>query len=203
MKLEAQDLACVRGGRVIFEGLGFALEAGEGLAVTGPNGAGKSSLLRTLAGLIPPARGRVRLEGGAPDTPLGEQCHFVGHANGIRKSLTVAENLAFWAGFYGAPEETEAALARFGLGGIAGISAGLLSAGQARRLALARLLQAPRPVWFLDEPAASLDAASTKLLADAIREHLEAGGIAVASMHAPLGVSFARDLALGRAEARI
>jgi heme exporter protein A len=198
MKLEAQDLACVRGGRTIFEGLGFSLGHGEGLAVTGPNGAGKSSLLRTLAGFIPPSQGRVALEGGKADTPLAEQCHFVGHLNGIRKSLTVAENLAFWSGYYGVAVDTNAALESFGLGGIADISAGLLSAGQARRLSLARLVQIERPVWLLDEPAASLDTASAKILAGVIRDHLKQGGIVVASMHAPLGVKFTNTLELGR-----
>lgn len=199
MKLEVQDLACVRGGRTIFEGLGFALEAGEGLAVTGPNGAGKSSLLRTLAGFIPAAEGRVTLVGGDADTLMAEQCHFVGHLNGIRKSLTVAENLGFWAGYYGAPADTDAALTRFGLAGIADISAGLLSAGQARRLSLTRLLQIHRPVWLLDEPAASLDGASAKILAGVIGDHLKGGGIVVASIHGPLGVKFPRTLELGRA----
>lgn len=202
MKLAVHDLTCIRGGRTIFEGLGFALEQGEGLAVTGPNGAGKSSLLRTLAGFIPPARGSVALEGGEADLPLAEQCHFVGHLNGIRKSLTVGENLAFWSHYYGAAGDAYEALARFGLDAIADISAGLLSAGQARRLSLARLVQVKRPLWLLDEPSASLDAASAAMLADVIRDHLNGGGILVASTHGPLGIDFTKTLQLGGAEAR-
>lgn len=202
MRLDVQDLACVRAGRTLFDGLDLSLEAGAGLAVTGPNGAGKSSLLRVLAGFIPPAKGRIRLEGGKADTPPGEQCHFIGHLNGVRKSLTIAENLRFWEEYYGAEAggaaEVERALEIFGLATIADSPAGLLSAGQARRLALARLVLVPRPVWLLDEPGVSLDAASLKILGDVIRGHLKGGGIAIAATHAPLGVRFARTLKLGR-----
>lgn len=197
MRLEIHDLACERGGRVIFEGLDLSLGAGEGLAVTGPNGAGKTSLLRTLAGFIPPAKGRIVFDGDGDADALAGRRHFVGHHNGVRKSLTVAENLAFWAAYYGGTGAPDAALARFGLGGIADISAGLLSAGQARRLSLARLVQVARPLWLLDEPAVSLDAASAKILAGLIRDHLKGGGIAIAATHAPLGVKLAHTLKLG------
>jgi heme exporter protein A len=197
MRLEAHDLTCVRGGRTVFEGLTLHAEAGKGVSLTGPNGAGKSSLLRMLAGYISPAAGKIALEGGAPDTPVGEQCHFVGHLNGVKKALTVAENLHFWAGYLGGGG-VDRALGTFALDALARFPAGLLSAGQARRLGLARLALVHRPVWLLDEPSVSLDAASRNILAGLIRDHLKDGGIVVAATHAPLGVKFARELKLGR-----
>lgn len=201
MQLSAHDLTCIRGGRTVFEGLSLDAGAGEGVLLTGPNGAGKSSLLRLLAGFLRPAEGRITLEGGAAEAPLAEQCHFVGHLNGVKRALSVAENLAFWRDYLGGGD-IGAALAAFALEPLAGIPAGMLSAGQARRLALARLALAPRPVWLLDEPAVSLDAAGQESLAGVIAAHLDAGGIAVAATHAPLGVDFAREIRLGRAEAK-
>lgn len=195
MQLEAHDLSCARGGRTVFEDLTFQVPAGTGLLLTGPNGAGKSSLLRVLAGLVRASSGRVRLHGGAADTPVGEQCHFVGHLNGIKRALSVSENLAFWADYLGGGD-VAAALERFTLAALADIPAGLLSAGQARRLGLARLTLAPRPVWLLDEPSVSLDSGSRKILAAAIRRHLKDGGIVVAATHAPLGVKFDGELRL-------
>lgn len=201
MRLEAHDLTCVRGGRTVFEGLTLLAETGKGVQLSGPNGAGKSSLLRMLAGYIRPAAGSIVLEGGAPDTPVGEQCHFVGHLNGVKKALTVAENLHFWAGYLGGGD-VDRALTTFALDALARFPAGLLSAGQARRLGLARLALVHRPVWLLDEPSVSLDAASRKILAGLIRDHLKEGGIVVAATHAPLGLKFARELKLGRKATR-
>ncbi len=199
MQLIAHDLTCIRGGRAVFEGLALEAHAGKGLLVTGPNGAGKSSLLRVIAGLIPPAGGTIALEGGAADTPLAEHCHYVGHLNGVKRAFTVAENLAFWANYLGGGD-VDAALAAFGLEALGDIPAGLLSAGQARRLALARLALAPRAVWLLDEPTVSLDTGAQQQLAEVLSGHLDTGGIAIAATHAPLDVTFEHELALGGAQ---
>lgn len=196
VSLKARDIACERGGRTLFEGLSFALAPGEALLVSGPNGAGKTSLLRQLAGLLPLAGGEFRVSGAAPDTPLAELCHYVGHLNAAKNALSVRENLAFWAEFLG-DGDLEVALAAFDLAPLAEISAGLLSAGQKRKLALSRLFASQRPVWLLDEPSVSLDVSSVKRLDAAIRDHLKAGGIAIVSTHVPLKTKFAHTLNLG------
>jgi heme exporter protein A len=199
--LAAYDLSCQRGGRTVFDGLSFALRPGEALLVSGPNGAGKTSLLRQIAGLLPLAAGRLDLEGAAADAEIPELCHYVGHLNAVKASFSVRENLAFWAAFLdGDGGSLDRALAAFGLGSLAGLPAGLLSAGQKRKLALSRLFAAPRPVWLLDEPQVSLDAASVRLLDTAIRDHLDAGGIALVASHTPLKTKFAHRLALGGKE---
>jgi heme exporter protein A len=197
--LAALDLSCQRGGRVIFRALSFKLAPGEALLVSGPNGAGKTSLLRQIAGLLPLAAGRLHLEGAPADAALPELCHYVGHANAVKASLSVSENLAFWAEFLGEDRgDLSGALAAFGLTPLAGLPAGLLSAGQKRKLALSRLFAAPRQIWLLDEPQASLDAASVRLLDAAIKAHLETGGIAMVASHTPLKTKFAHKLELGR-----
>jgi len=200
VSLEARDIACERGGRTLFEGLSFALAHGEALLVSGPNGAGKTSLLRQLAGLLPLAGGQFTVSGPPADTPLAELCHYVGHLNAAKTALSVRENLAFWADFLG-HGHIDAALAAFDLAPLADISAGLLSAGQKRKLALSRLFASPRPVWLLDEPSVSLDASSVKRLDAAIREHLKAGGIAIVSTHVPLKTKFTHTLDLGLEQA--
>ena len=202
MKLILDNLACERGGRMLFSELNLELAAGQGLLLQGPNGAGKTSLLKTIAGLIAPAEGEVRLEGGGQDASVGEQCHLIGHLSGVKRALTVAENARFWARYLagGAVEE---ALERFSLAELGDLAAGLLSAGQARRLALARLLLAHRPLWLLDEPAESLDAASRELLAKLINGHLETGGLVVAASHYGLGHDFGQELALGAQGAQV
>jgi len=197
--LAAFDLSCQRGSSVIFRDLSFRLAPGEALLVSGPNGAGKTSLLRQIAGLLPLAAGRLHLEGAPPDAVLPEFCHYVGHANAVKSSLSVSENLTFWANFLGANDASlTRALAAFGLTPLADLPAGLLSAGQKRKLALSRLFAAPRPIWLLDEPQTSLDIASVKLLDTAIKEHLETGGIAIVASHTSLKTKFAHKLELDR-----
>jgi heme exporter protein A len=196
--LAALNISCQRGSKVLFEDLSFVLAPGEGLLVTGPNGAGKTSLLRQIAGLLPLAAGRLSLERPRPDVELPELCHYVGHLNGIKTSFTVRESLAFWADFLGENGgPLSPALAAFGLTPLADFPAGLLSAGQKRKLALSRLFAAPRPIWLLDEPQVSLDAPSLKLLDAAIKDHLDAGGIAVVASHTVLKTKFAHKIALG------
>ena len=200
ISFEARDIACERGGRTLFEGLNFVLEPGGALLVSGPNGTGKTSLLRQIAGLLPLASGRFSAAGAEAATPVAELCHYVGHLNGAKTAMSVRENLAFWADFLGGGD-LDGALDAFGLAPLAEISAGLLSAGQKRKLALSRLFAAPRPIWLLDEPSVSLDAASVKRLDAAIRDHLKQGGIAIVSTHVPLKTKFAQELALGREHA--
>jgi heme exporter protein A len=201
ISLAAHDVSCQRGGRLLFEGLSFSLSPGEALLVTGPNGAGKTSLLRMIAGLLPLHGGRFEAGGG--DAPLPELCHYVGHLNGIKGSLSLAENVAFWAGFLGGGTgDLETVFQDFGLGSIETLPAGLLSAGQKRKLSLMRLFAAPRPIWLLDEPSVSLDRASVTVLGNAVAKHLTDGGIAVVASHTPLEVKFARELALKREHVR-
>ena len=167
MQLKADELACNRGGRNVFQDLNFSLDAGEALVVTGRNGAGKSSLLRVIAGLVRIAAGRLTLDGGGPDAPLAEQAHYLGHQDALKPSLTVGENLQFWTEFYGGSgNAVEPALDAVDLSLLAGLPAAYLSAGQRRRLSIARLVAVPRPIWLLDEPTSALDTPSQKRLAE-------------------------------------
>jgi heme exporter protein A len=199
MVLSAQGLECRRGGRIVFSGLDFSVRAGQALALTGRNGAGKSSLLRLIAGLLPPAAGHLQFEGGDAEASLGEQAHYLGHQDALKTALTVSENLSFWIGYLGGGGSADDALAGVGLRDLADLPAGYLSAGQRRRLSLARLIAIRRPIWLLDEPAASLDASAQKMLASIMRDHLKSGGLVVAATHTPLGVKAARELKLGGA----
>lgn len=196
--LSAKGLACRRGGRTVFSGLGFSLGAGQALAVTGPNGAGKSSLLRLIAGLLPAESGTLSLKGGDAERSIGEQAHYLGHQDALKSSLSVAENLSFWIDYLGGAARARDALAEMGLRDIADLPAGFLSAGQRRRLSLARLVAIPRPVWLLDEPSTALDRNAQTMLARIMRDHLKDGGLIVAATHAPLGIK-ARELKLAGA----
>ncbi len=183
----AEGLACQRGGHTVVSGLFFEVRAGSALVVRGPNGSGKTTLLRTIAGFLHPAAGRIQVKGGRED----DYYHYIGHANGVKPRLSVIENVSFWQRYYsgsGDIEIAEAALDAFGLLNLATFSAGHLSQGQVRRLGLARLLAAYRPIWLLDEPQAALDAASTRLLEGVIADHLSAGGIAIVSTHLDLAL---------------
>lgn len=195
--LTAHEISCQRGGRLLFTGLNFVLGPGESLLVTGPNGAGKTSLLRMIAGLLPLHAGRI--ESGDRSVPLPELCHYVGHANGIKNALTLRENVDFWVDFLGGNSANlRGAYQTFGLAELKQLPAGILSAGQKRKLALLRLFAAQRPIWLLDEPSVSLDATSVKVLGKAIAHHLAQGGIAVVASHTPLKVRFTLELVLKR-----
>jgi heme exporter protein A len=200
VQLVAEDLIIDRGARRVIDGLSFAVALGETLVLSGANGSGKTTLLRALAGFIRPVRGSIRLEGGDGEQTLAEQAHVVGHANAVKSSLTVAENLAFWVDYLGqglaTSERIETALRHFGLDDLGEFPAAYLSAGQKRRLGLARLLAADRPVWLLDEPTVSLDTASTERLVAAVNVHTKSGGIAVVATHLPLALERARTLEL-------
>ena len=194
MGLIVSDLSCVRGGRRVLAGVGFALVAGETLILRGPNGAGKSTLLRALAGLLP-ASGTIALDGRPLDADgLAEAVTYVGHLDAVKPQLTVRENLRFWAGLAGGT--VEAAVAGFDLAALADQPARLCSAGQKRRLALARLLVAPRRVWLLDEPTVSLDAAAGGRFLAAVRDHATCGGLAVIATHVALDLDRCRTLDL-------
>lgn len=202
MRLSALDLTCRRGSRELFAGLGFSLAPGEALVVTGRNGSGKSSLLRLIAGLLPPAAGRITLEGGDAELSIAEQAHYLGHQDALKPSLTVGENLRFWSDWLGPAENPPArALEQMGLGELADLPAAYLSAGQRRRLSLARLLHTVhRPLWLLDEPASTLDAEGQLRLAELMRGHLARGGLILAAAHGPIGLSAAQELKLGGAQ---
>lgn len=199
MRLSGRGLRCVRGGREVFAGLDFDAEAGEALAVVGPNGAGKTSLLRLIAGLLAMEGGSVELSGGDAELTLPEQAHYLGHRDAMKPALTVTENLIFWAEFFGGtPGDPAEAIAAVGLSHAAELPAGFLSAGQRRRLSIARLLAVQRPIWLLDEPTSALDLASQRVFAGLMTAHLGRGGLIIAATHAPLGIE-ARELRIGGA----
>jgi heme exporter protein A len=198
MQLKADELTCNRGGREVFRGLNFSLSAGEAMVVTGRNGAGKSSLLRMIAGLVRIAAGRLTLDNNT-DTPIAEQAHYLGHQDAIKPSLSVRENLQFWTEFLGARRTVEPALESVDLARLADLPAAYLSAGQRRRLSIARLVAVPRLIWLLDEPTSSLDAPSQKQLAELMRGHLAGGGMIIAAAHGPIGLERVRELKLGSA----
>ncbi|MEL6808388.1 MAG: heme ABC exporter ATP-binding protein CcmA [Pseudomonadota bacterium] len=179
MELTVTDLAVGRGGVPVLAGLSFALGAGQARVLRGPNGSGKTTLLRTVAGLQPPMAGVL--------TGAEDRVAYAAHADGLKAALSVAENLRFWGAVFG-QRDIAPALRAFDLVALADRRAASLSAGQKRRLGLARMMVTDRPVWVLDEPTVSLDAASVQLFADAVRGHLDAGGSALIATHIDLGL---------------
>jgi heme exporter protein A len=197
MRLSGRGVTCVRGGREVFAGLDFEVGSGEVLAVTGHNGSGKTSLLRLVAGLLMPTEGTIALEGGEAELTLAEQAHYLGHRDALKPALSVEENLSFWQNFLGGEAaHSGESLKAVGIDHAAHLPAAYLSAGQRRRLSLARLLAVRRPVWLLDEPTAALDAAGLELFSGLMREHLASGGLIVAATHGPLGIE-TRELRMG------
>ncbi len=196
MQITAEDLSCERGGRMVFSNQNFALGSSEFLQLTGPNGSGKSSLLRLLANLSEPSLGKITLADGAPELTLGQQAHYIAHSDASKSALTVTENLIFWRDFLGGGD-LQQALDAVNLSALADYPVALLSAGQKRRLALARLALVSRAIWLLDEPSVGLDDASQKLLVALMSGHLKAGGLIAAATHVPLGVKPNKNLHLG------
>jgi heme exporter protein A len=186
MELKANGLTCERGGRIVFRGLSLALRTGQLMQLTGPNGSGKSSLLRLVAGLNEAQSGDISLTGGAKDLSIGQQAHYIAHQEPVKAALSVHENLAFWRDFLGGGD-VEEALEAFDLARLSSYPAGLLSAGQKRRLALARLVLVPRVLWLLDEPTVGLDTASLARLVGVMARQIEKGGMIIAATHVPLG----------------
>jgi heme exporter protein A len=199
MLLIASGLTGGRGGETLFADLTFSIGTGEALIVTGPNGVGKSTLLRMVAGLLAPDGGEIRAES-LPEgaETIGEACHYLGHRNGMKRELTVRENLDFWAALPGLPGgiSVDEAVARVGLPQLLHLPFGYLSAGQQRRIAIARLLVAWRPIWMLDEPTGALDTRSEAMFAGLVNAHLDAGGLALIATHQPLNIRSARSLEL-------
>lgn len=198
--LEVRDLACLRGGQVVFSGVSFELARGSALVVRGPNGSGKSSLLRLLGGLSRADHGAISLdlgEGLVPIDELGRYSHLIGHKAGITDAMSVMANLHFQTELLGGdPSRINSALTRLGLSSIAHQRAQALSAGQRKRLALARLIAVPRKLWLLDEPMESLDAAGEGLVQGLLSEHCAAGGMALVATHGSAPRAARLELAL-------
>jgi heme exporter protein A len=198
-EFEGRSLQCRRGGRDVFAGLDFVLPPGGALLLTGPNGSGKSSLLRLMAGLLRPAAGRLLWDG----RPIAEapeahavRLHYLGHLDAVKPVLSVSQNLRFWAALRGGTDAPKRALEAFALTELAEVPGRLLSAGQRRRLALARLIAAPAELWLLDEPSVGLDHASAVRLAAAIAEHRAGGGRVVVATHTALDLDDPQRLSL-------
>lgn len=193
MEFSANDLACRRGGVTVLEHVSFSLNAGEALILRGPNGSGKTTLLRCIAGLTPPAFGQLSFD--------ADDVAYAAHADGLKDQLTARENLQFWAEVYGAPE-INPAINAFDLAPLLERRTQDLSAGQRRRISLARLMLTGRPLWALDEPTVSLDTATVARFAQAVGAHLANGGSAIIATHIDLGLSQARTLDINQFRAR-
>lgn len=199
------DLACIRSERIVFEDLRFSVAPGDALVLTGPNGSGKSSLLRIMAGISRPAAGEISWRGRPvsvdPESFFGA-IHYLGHKDAVKPALSVRENLGFQARIRGVHGDIDGALERVGLAALADMPARLLSAGQARRLSLARLFASPAALWLLDEPTVALDGPSVETVCAEIAAHRNSGGMVVASTNVPLAIDGAATLDVSRYAAR-
>jgi heme exporter protein A len=196
VRLSARGLAALRGGRVVFSDIAFGAGDGDLLAVTGPNGAGKSTLLRLIAGLLRPSAGAIVADP-LPEDGIGGVVHYLGHLDALKPALAISDNLAFWQRLQKGGGSVADALDRVGLGGLDTLPVAVLSAGQKRRAALARLLLASRPVWLLDEPLTALDAAGEAMLGQLIADHRAGGGMVIAATHRSLPAAPSATLSLG------
>lgn len=195
MKLVVKNLSVNRGIKRVVQGLSFEVEPSEALIVTGENGAGKSTLLRAIAGLLPLDSGSVELQGADQDLLLREQCHYLGHQNGLKTALSVKENLEFWQGFSGEPDfSIQEALEIVGLAHTLDLPVGYLSTGMKRRIAVAKLLITRKQVWIVDEPTAGFDGASSKMFIDICSAFCDDGGILIAATHLPLELKKSKAL---------
>lgn len=193
------DISCIRGGRLVFDGLGFSVSGGGAMLLTGPNGSGKSTLLRLMAGLIPPTAGLLTWDGTSVEDDPEEhraRLHYLAHAEAIKPPLTVSEDLSFWQALNGSDKPVSAAVEAMGLDTQKMLPGRYLSAGQRRRLALARLLVSEADLWLLDEPSVGLDTASLAKLRQAVADHRAAGGMVIAATHVDLGLDGADTLSI-------
>lgn len=201
-QLTGASLTCLRGGRVVLRDLSFEARAGRPLVVTGPNGAGKSTLLRLVAGLVSYQAGTLAFQDGGgsavSEETEGHLMHYLGHQDGVKPALTVTENLVFWQNLYGHAQSVAEALEELGIGYLAEVPGQFLSAGQKRRVNLARLLVSHRPLWVLDEPTASLDAEGAEIVRRLIESHSATGGLTLVTTHLDLGLDAQDSLVLER-----
>lgn len=204
MALNIEKISLKRGNRLLIKDLSFSLKKGESLLVTGPNGVGKTTLIRSIAGFLDPEKGKISYQAEAKTTNQDdeetrrEHIHYIGHKNGIRTSLTVLENLEFWKSFFASETDLKEIIKTYYLESLINIPAGYLSAGQKRRLGLARLSIVKRAIWLLDEPTVSLDEMSANIVATAASNHLKNGGILVAATHIPLEIPFTQHIQLSK-----
>ena len=204
LHFSGSDLACFRGGRLVFRGLSFELRPGGALLLKGPNGSGKSTLLRIMAGLLQPIAGNLAWQDSTvADEPEGhfQRLHYVGHHDAVKPVLTVAENVAFWAALRDQHARLDPALDAFDIRHLKDVPGRFLSAGQKRRVNLARILAAPAPLWLLDEPTTALDVATVARFERVLAEHRATGGMVVASTHTALGLDDAVTLNLDEFQA--
>lgn len=202
MNFTAQNITCIRGGRLVLEDVSFTLERGIANVLIGPNGAGKSTLLRVVAGLVDHQHGHMKWhddngsELNEDEAPFSSYFHYVGHQDGVKPSLSVEENLSFWAQLYGATGDLDGALKTLGLDILRDVPGAFLSAGQKKRLSLAKLLLGKRPLWILDEPSVSLDVDGVALVAGLMKAHCQDGGMLLVTTHVEIGLGDARTKSL-------
>lgn len=188
--LQIEELAVSRGGRSLFQGLNLGLQPGQACALTGRNGSGKTSLLRAIAGLIEPSQGKISFGAADSDHARRSHIHLLGHAEGLKSGQTARDELGFWIRWTGGtPDSMAMAVDQLDIRSLLDLEVRRLSAGQKRRLTLARLLAAPRTLWLLDEPLSPLDAVWRTRFGDIMADHLKAGGMIVAAIHDPLPIA--------------